>query len=291
MKLKRKSSKIIREWYHTSKKALLIKGARQVGKTYLIRSVLNEEGADLFEINLIKTPGAISVLKQAGTIDELIMGLSTISEQVITKGSTVVFIDEVQRFKDMITKIKFWVDDGSLKFVLSGSLLGVELTNIDSAPVGYLSTHEMYPLDFEEFLQTAHISSDTIDSLKNSFENRSAVMDAVNEKMLELFTRYLIVGGMPEAVSIYAETKNINKVMEVHKDIVRQYKLDFTQYEEENKRLLLTNVYDLIPAELLKQNRRFIISDLKKGLHYERNENTFLWLRKAGVAITSFNAT
>ena len=291
MELSRKSSKIIREWYRTSKKALLVKGARQVGKTYLIRSVLSEEGADFFEINLIRTPGAISVLKQAGSIDELIMGLSTISEQIITKGRTVVFIDEVQRFKEIVTKIKFWVDDGSLKFILSGSLLGVELKNIDSAPVGYLSTHEMYPLDFEEFLQTAQISRDTIESLRKSFENRSPVMDAVNEKMMELFTRYLMVGGMPEAVSVYAETKNINKVMEVHRDIARQYKLDFTQYEEDNKKLLLTNVYDLIPAELLKQNRRFIISDLKKGLHYERNENTFLWLRKAGVAIASFNAT
>ena len=291
MELNRKSGKIIREWYHASKKALLIKGARQVGKTYLIRSILNEEGADLFEINLINTPSAISVLRQAGSIDDLIMGLSTISEQKITKGKTVVFIDEVQRFKEMVTKIKFWVDDGSLRFILSGSLLGVELTNIDSAPVGYLSTHEMYPLDFEEFLQTAQIGNDTINSLRDSFENRSPVMDAVNEKMMELFTRYLMVGGMPEAVSVYAETKNINKVIEVHRDIVRQYKLDFTQYEAENKRLLLTNVYDLIPAELLKQNRRFIISDLKKGLHYERNESTFLWLREAGVAIASFNTT
>ena len=212
MELNRKSGKIIREWYHTSKKALLIKGARQVGKTYLIRSILNEEGADLFEINLINTPSAISVLRQAGSIDDLIMGLSTISEQKITKGKTVVFIDEVQRFKEMVTKIKFWVDDGSLRFILSGSLLGVELTNIDSAPVGYLRTHEMYPLDFEEFLQTAQIGNDTINSLRDSFENRSPVMDAVNEKMMELFTRYLMVGGMPEAVSVYAETKNINKV-------------------------------------------------------------------------------
>ena len=213
MELNRKSSNIIREWYHTSKKALLIKGARQVGKTFLIRSVLSEEGADLFEINLIKTPGAISVLKQAGSIDELIMGLSTISEQIITKGKTVIFIDEVQRFKEMISKIKVWVDDGSLRFILRGSLLGGELTNIDSAPVGYLSTHEMYPLDFEEFLQTARISRDTIDSLRNSYEKRSPVLDAVNEKMMELFTRYLIVGGMPEAVSVYADTKNINKVI------------------------------------------------------------------------------
>ena len=149
----------------------------------------------------------------------------------------------------------------------------------------------MYPLDFEEFLQTAQIGQDTINSLRKSFDNRSPVMDAVNEKMMELFIRYLMVGGMPEAVVAYAETKNINKVVEIHKDIIRQYKLDFTQYEAENKRLLLGNVYDLIPAELLKQNRRFVVSDLKKGLHYERSENTFLWLRKAGVAIASFNAT
>ena len=116
-------------------------------------------------------------------------------------------------------------------------------------------------------------------------------MDAVNQKMLDLFTRYLIVGGMPEAVSNFADNSNLNDVMRIHRDILSQYKLDFTQYETEDKRLLLTNAYELIPAELLKQNRRYIVTDLKKGLHFERVQSTFLWLKNAGVALSVFNST
>jgi len=291
MELKRKYEKKIKEWYRNSKNALLVKGARQVGKTHLIRKTLMDEGCDLFEINLIERPDAIAVLEQANTVDDLIIGLSTISEREITKGKTVIFIDEIQRYKDMVTKIKFLVDEGSFRYVLSGSLLGVELTDLDSAPVGYLSTIDMFPLDFEEFLQTANVSVDLVESLKSSFVNRTPVMEAINNKMMELFTRYLIVGGMPEAVSVYAETKNINAVMKIHNDIMALYKMDFTQYENSNKKLLITNVYEIIPAELLKQNRRFIISDIKKGLHFDRNESTFLWLKSAGVAIAAYNVT
>jgi predicted AAA+ superfamily ATPase len=191
----------------------------------------------------------------------------------------------------MITKIKFLVEEGSFRYVLSGSLLGVELTNLDSAPVGYMTTIEMFPLDFEEFLQITNIDDNIISSLRSSFENRTPVMDAVNQKMLDLFTRYLIVGGMPEAVSNFADNSNLNDVMRIHRDILSQYKLDFTQYETEDKRLLLTNAYELIPAELLKQNRRYIVTDLKKGLHFDRVQSTFLWLKNAGVALSVFNST
>lgn len=291
MELKRKCENDIKDWCRNSKKALLVKGARQVGKTHLIRRVLEEEGCDFFELNLIKTPEAISILKQAGTADELMIGLSSIGGQRLQKGKTVIFIDEVQKYKEMVTKIKFLVEDGSFKYVLSGSLLGIELTGIESAPVGYLTTIEMFPLDFEEFLQITEISKEVIDSLRRSFAERRPVMDAVNDKMLSLFKRYLVVGGMPEAVSVFAETKNVKDVITTHQDIRALYKLDFTQYETDDKKLMITGAYDLIPSELLKQNKRFVITDLKKGLHYERIENTFLWLYNAGVAIPSFNST
>ena len=291
MELKRKCEKDIRYWYRNSAKALLVKGARQVGKTHLIRRVLKEEGCDVFEVNLIETPEAISILRQAGTADELMIGLSAIGGQRLQKGKTVIFIDEIQKYKEMVTKIKFLVDDGSFRYVLSGSLLGVELTNIESAPVGYLSTIEMFPLDFEEFLQITDISDEVIDSLRKSFEMRSPVLDAVNDKMLSLFRRYLVVGGMPEAVSLFAETKNVKDVITTHQDIKALYKLDFTQYESDDKKLMITSAYDLIPSELLKQNKRFIVTDLKKGLHFDRVENTFLWLYNAGVAIPAFNST
>lgn len=292
MDLSRRSEKNIRKWYEDGeKKALLVTGARQVGKTHAIRSALKEEGASLFEINLIETPAAVNVLENANTVEELVLGFSTLSEQKLEKGKTVIFIDEVQKYKDMITKIKFFVEEGSYRYVLSGSLLGVELTNLSSAPVGYMTILEMFPLDFEEFLQITNIDETILSSLRASFEDLTPVMDTVNQKMLDLFTRYLVVGGMPEAVSRFADTGNVNDVMQVHRDIQALYKLDFTQYEAEDKRLVLTNAYELIPAELLKQNRRYVVSDLKNGLHFERVQNTFLWLKNAGVALTVFNST
>ena len=292
MDLKRRGEKNIRKWYEDGeKKALLVTGARQVGKTHAIRSALKDEGASLFEINLIETPAAVNVLENANTVEELVLGFSTLSEQKLEKGNTVIFIDEVQKYKDMITKIKFFVEEGSYRYVLSGSLLGVELTNLSSAPVGYMTILEMFPLDFEEFLQITNIDENILSSLRRSFEDRTPVMDAVNQKMLDLFTRYLVVGGMPEAVSRFADSGNVNDVMRVHRDIQALYKLDFTQYEAEDKRLVLTNAYELIPSELLKQNRRYVVSDLKNGLHFERVQNTFLWLKNAGVALTVFNST
>lgn len=290
--LVRKSERDILKWYQSGeKKALLVKGARQVGKTHAIRQVLKNENADFFEINLIETPAAVEVLEKVNTIDELMMGFSTLSSQKLEKGKTVIFIDEVQKYKEMVTKIKFFVEEGSFRYVLSGSLLGVELTNLSSAPVGYMTIIEMFPLDFEEFLQITNISKEILDNLRDCFENRKPVMDVINQKMLEMFTRYLIVGGMPEAVSRFAVTSNVNEVMQIHKDIQNLYKLDFTQYESEDKRLILTNIYELIPAELLKQNRRYIVTDLKNGLHFDRVENSFLWLQNAGVALPAFNST
>ena len=292
MELQRKNDEIIRNWYRSNeKKALLVKGARQVGKTHSIRRVLTEEGADFFEVNLIETPAAIDILEHANTVDELVIGLSTLSQKPLTKGKTVIFIDEVQRYKEMITRIKFLVGEGSFRYVLSGSLLGVELTNLDSAPVGYMTSCDFYPLDFEEFLQITNIDETVIGSLRQSFANRTPVMEVVNQKMLDMFTRYLVVGGMPEAVSRFADTSNVNSIVQIHNDIQNLYKLDFTQYEATDRRLLLTNAYELIPAELLKQNRRYVVSDLKNGLHYERVENTFLWLKNAGVALPVFNST
>lgn len=292
MRLFRKTEEIIRKWYEgPENKALLVKGARQVGKTYLIREVLSDLGADYVEFNLIDQPEVIDILDQSRSVDDLITGLSTISPLRIIKGKTTIFIDEIQKYKEAVTRIKFLVDEGSLQYILSGSLLGIELTDLESAPVGYLHSIEMFPLDFEEFLYATNISKDVLDTLRECFNNRRPVMDAVNRKMLDFFNKYLIVGGMPEAVSIFAETGNVNDVMAVHKDIVDQYKLDFTKYESENKKLRLINAYELIPSELLKQNRRYILTDLKSGLHFERVENTFIWFYKAGVAIPAFNTT
>ncbi len=292
MYLKRKCGKVISDWFQSgTKQALLVKGARQVGKTRLIREVLKSEGADFFEINLIETPAAVKVLEQAASVDELAIGLSTLKKGKLQKGKTVIFIDEVQKYKEMVTKIKFLVDDGSFRYILSGSLLGIELTNLESAPVGYMSVLEMFPLDFEEFLQTTNIDQKIFQNLREAFMERKPVMDAVNDKMLDLFARYLAIGGMPQAVAAFAESRNVNDAMQIHSDIQKLYKMDFTQYEAEDKRLLINAAYDLIPSELLKQNKRYVVSDLKNGLHFERVENTFLWLKNSGVALPAFNSS
>lgn len=291
MQLDRKIGKKIEKWVIESRKALLIKGARQVGKTHIIRTTLKKMSCKYVELNLIEQPSAIDVLRESHTINEFTMGISTLTDQPLIKGETIIFIDEVQAFKEMITKIKFLVDEGSFRYILSGSLLGVELTNLTSAPVGYLTILDMFPLTFDEFLQISAITSEVREHLKKSFMARTPVMSTVNEKLLSLFRQYLVVGGMPEAVSKFAESYNLRDVQTIHEDIMKLHKMDFTQYEAENKRLLLTQIYDLIPAELLKQNKRFIVTDLKKGLHFERVEDSFLWLGNAGVAISVFNAT
>ncbi len=163
------------------------------------------------------------------------LGLSTISDKRLKKGESIIFIDEVQKYKNMVTKIKFLTEEGSFRYILSGSLLGVELTSLESAPVGYLHIMEMFPLDFEEFLQITNITDEIKESLKESFTKRKPVMDVINEKMSNLFLRYLVVGGMPDAVATFAQTNNLNDVLTIHRDIKATYKLDFTQYEEEDK--------------------------------------------------------
>ena len=287
--LHRKVEKKISEWIRNSKKALLIDGARQVGKTYIIRSVLEKEGCEYIEFNLLKTPALIELLAKSETVDDMIANLSLFADKPFNRGKTFLFFDEIQEFKELTTKIKFWVDEASFHYVFSGSLLGVELKNIKSAPVGYLKTLTMYPLDFEEFLQIYNFSEDLRASLYQSFIERVPVNEAVHERMMQIFNMYLNVGGMPAAVDKFRETRSLEDVMAEHNDIVVQYKKDFTRYEAEDKKPYLTQIYDLIPAELNDSNKRFNFADLKKGLRYSRSEDNFIWLAQAGVALPVYN--
>ncbi|MGM9948143.1 ATP-binding protein [Floccifex sp.] len=289
--LQRKIEKNIRKWIKESKKALLIDGARQVGKTFVIRKVLKDEGCHYIEFNLLNTPEIVRLLENSESVDDMITNLSLFTRQSFIKGETFIFFDEIQEFKELTTKIKFWVDEGSFRYIFSGSLLGVELRNIKSSPVGYLRTFTMYPLDFEEFLQIYNFTEDLKDSLYKSFINKIPVNEEVHKRMLNIFKIYLIVGGMPAAVDKFQETRNLFDVIEEHEDIILQYKKDFTRYETDDKKLLLTRIYDLIPAELNASNKRFNFSDIKKGLRYERSENGFIWLESAGVALPTYNVS
>ncbi len=289
--LERSAKKNILAWMKRGKSALLVSGARQVGKTWLIRQCLQEEQVDYLELNLIQDPDVIPVLAACKNVDDLVINLSAYKDHTFKRGETVLFIDEVQEMKDILTQIKFWVDEGSFRYILSGSLLGIELHSLRSAPVGYLTEVMMYPMDFEEFLTASGVTSDTLTYLRHCYHVREPVSELVHNKMMQHFQRYLVVGGMPAAVQEYVNTGNISQVTIIQKSIIDLYKLDFTKYEKNEKKLMLISVYEQIPSQLLRQNRRFNFSDIKKGLRFERLEDSFLWLAAAGVTIPVYNAT
>lgn len=289
--IERKAEKRINSWIENPKRAMLVTGARQVGKTFLIRNCLINSGSDFVEINLLQNEQYIKALNQSNTIDDLKLNFSALLNRSFTDGKTILFIDEVQECKEIVTKIKFWVDDGRIKFILSGSLLGVELRDLRSAPVGYMDEIDMFPLDFEEFLFASGVTEETITYLKQCYLKKEPVNEIVNEKMMTHFFRYLVVGGMPAAVSEYLESGNIGEVSLIQEGIIRQYKRDFTKYETQDKKLMLTSIFEQIPSQLLKQNRRFNYSDIQKKLRFERLEDSFLWLKYSGVAIATTNVT
>ena len=289
--LLRKVESELRSWIQSSHTALLVSGARQVGKTWSIRNCLHSENCDFLEINLIEEPELVQALAKCNSVEDLVLILSATKDYSFTKGRTILFIDEVQELKDIITKIKFWVDEGSYRYILSGSLLGIELRGVRSAPVGYLSEIQMFPLDFEEFLSASGVTQETIWYLHNCFEKHTPVEEIIHQKMLKHFQRYLVVGGMPAAVQEYVDSGDISKVSVIQRNIIELYKLDFTKYEQDNKKLMLISIYEQVPSQLMKQNRRFNYADIKKGLRFERLEDSFIWLSAAGVVVPVYNAT
>ena len=286
--IRRDAEKQINDWIDNGKDALLITGARQIGKTYLIRNCLKEKNIPYIELNFIENPEYIELFSKSFSSKDIIMRLSLIGGEKLISGKTVIFLDEVQECKELITAIKFLVEDGSFKYILSGSLLGIELSDLKSAPVGYMSIFDMYPLSFKEFIKALGVSNEIIDILKQSYKNRTEVDVFIHNKLIDLFNLYLIVGGMPEAVSTYIETNNLEKVSKVHEKIIRLYKQDFSKYEVNNK-LKLKEIYDAMPSQLDQKNKRFRLNVLGDKMNYDRAENSFLWLKDAGVAIPVYN--
>ena len=286
----RKDSITIKEWLENSNKALLVTGARQIGKTWLIRDEIDKSGLKRFEINFIDQPDMVNYLNAEMSAEDFLVKLKMIMPEEYKIHETVVFFDEIQKCPEIVTKIKFLVDEGSFRYAMSGSLLGVELKGISSAPVGYLSIIRMYPMDFEEFMAANGISKTTLDMLKDKFETCQPVDDFIHQKLLALFFVYLIVGGMPDAVKKFIETKDIREVDKIQRDIVELYKEDFSQYEHEDKKLKLKSIYEIVPSELNKQNKKFVFTMLDKELKFDRYENSFLWLKDAGVVIPVYNA-
>ncbi len=285
----RRDSVTIGEWIRDSKKALLVTGARQTGKTWLIRHEIEKSGYSKFEINFIDQPDMVAYLNAEMSAEEFLVKLKMIMPENCRSKETIVFFDEIQKCPEIVTKIKFLVDEGSFRYVMSGSLLGVELRGIASVPVGYLTVLRMYPMDFEEFMIANSVSQTTLDMLKEKYMRLEPVDDFIHQRLLAMFFVYLIVGGMPDAVRTYVETKDIREVDKVQHDIIGLYKEDFSQYEQEDRKLRLKAIYDLIPAELNKQNKKFVFTMLDKELKFDRYENSFLWLKDAGVALPVYN--
>ena len=288
MMIDREMKTTINNWILQGKEAFLLTGARQIGKTYLIRECLKESKYDYVELNFIERPELVELFENATNAQDLLMRLSLITDKQLNKGKTIIFFDEIQEFKDIVTRIKFLVEEGSFRYIMSGSLLGVELNDLRSAPVGYLRIEDMYPLTVKEFMKAVGIKENILEMLEECYKKQQPVDEFVHKKMLDVFYLYLIVGGMPEAVAVYTQTNDLARVAAVHQKIMRLYKADFTKYETTYK-LKLREIYDSMPGQLDSKNKRFKINTLGKGLNYDRVANDFLWLKDAGVAIPVYN--
>lgn len=288
--LKRKAEKLLLDWLE-SKDALLITGARQVGKSYLVREFLKDKFDHFVEINLYDHKEWISVLEQAKNADDLLFRLTAFFEEDLSDGSTLVFFDEIQYAKhcDLVTMAKFLVEKGKYRFIFSGSMLGVELNNVASWPTGYMREFRMFPMDFEEFLWAVGLNQSVMEHLEKCFAEKTPVDEFVHERLIDAFYKYLLIGGMPEAVQAFVMTNDLKKVNAVQEKINTYYKKDVTQYAPIEQKVHLETIYRLIPQELNKKNKRFTLGEIGKGYEIKDIQDDFMWLKKAGVALPSYN--
>lgn len=287
--LKRKISDYLESYFTPNRReALLITGARQVGKSYAIREFGKSHYSSFIEINLLEDSIARTSISKASNSKDLLLRITAIASQPLIKGKTLIFFDEVQVVPEIVTAIKFLVEEGSYQYVLSGSLLGIGLKRISSMPVGYLTVKEMYPLNLEEFYRACGISDNIFSVLEGAFKAEREIDSIIHRKLMELFRLYLIVGGMPAVVQTYLDTNDIKKVVNKQREILSMYVEDISQYDINNK-LYIKDIFNLIPAELNNPNKRFILKNLNENTKFSRLEDSFIWIREAGVAIGVYN--
>lgn len=287
--LYRKYEDKLKRFFETDKRALLVTGARQVGKTFTIEAFGRRHFQHFVSLNLLENDTAKAVFAGAPDTQTMLLRLSALCGQELVPGKTLILIDEVQECKEIVTAIKFLVQEGSYRYVLCGSLLGVELKDIRSVPVGYMDVMEMYPLDLYEFAIALGVSRRVIDSLHESFDDARPVDAVVHNKMLEIVRLYLVIGGMPAVVDEYLRSKNISLTTQLQEGIIRLYKRDIAKYDPDDK-LYLDEIFDLIPSELNTKNKRFILKDLNEHFKFNRFSGSFLWLKNAGVALPTYCA-
>lgn len=287
--LKRKAMDKLEEWYRTrTKQALLVTGARQVGKTFLVREFAAKHWAHVVEINFYENPEARAAIESAKSSSELFLRLTAFANAPLVPGETVLFLDEIQECKEAVTAIKFLMERTDYDYILSGSLLGVELKGIASAPVGYLNTVKMYPLDFEEFCWANGIAPEIIDEAKTALHAHRPIDEFLHNRLLGLFHRYLISGGMPNVVTSFVESDDVTRARTAQEAIVAQYRWDISKYASDRARVV-RRIFDLMPSEISQQDKRFVVRDVEGDSHFDRYDNDFMWLTDANVALPTYN--
>ncbi len=286
--IKREIYQNMLEWKESSdKRALLISGARQIGKTYIVRQFAKDHYKYFVEINFIEDVNAAKIFDGALDADTIIQNISAYKMQKMIPGETLMFFDEIQECPNARTAIKFLVDDGRFDYIESGSLLGVKYKEVKSYPVGYEKKIQMFPLNFKEFAEGAGMPLEILDSLKEAYKKEVPVSEMIHQKMSELFRSYMIVGGMPAVVQKFLDTHDIAQVVDIQNDILELYRQDISKYAEQKEKTKV--VFDLIPAELNAKNRRFKFSDIDKHARASRYESEVNWLVDAGVALPCYN--
>ncbi|MDY3978958.1 MAG: AAA family ATPase [Tidjanibacter sp.] len=270
-----------------SNKILTVDGARQVGKSYIIRHVCSSLFPNFIEINFAEDSVGRRLFANIGTVDDFYLQLSMVAgSKMGDKHNTVVFLDEVQEYPQMLTLFKFLKADDRFTYIASGSLLGIALAQTTSIPLGSIEIVEMFPLDFEEFLLANDFGRSAIDALRQKFHARESLDEAVHNRVMDLFRKYLLTGGLPDAVNTFLSTTNIVSVRAVQNDIHRLYGADASRYDAEH-RLQIRRIYDMIPSKMESRKKRVTVTDIenKKGKRFADYRDEFDYLIQAGVAL------
>ncbi len=288
--LYRRLSKYVEDFFSSENdKILILDGARQVGKSFTIREAAKKIFPNFIEINLVEDDEGDQFFKTVHSTEDFYFKLSAkFGHQLGSYHDTMIFLDEIQQYPQYFTLLKFFREERRFKFAASGSLLGMQLRSTTSLPVGSVILKQMCQLDFEEFLIANGMGEDVIDALRAKFFKREALDEAMHNYVMDLFRKYLLVGGMPDAVNTYLETHNIMLVRDVHNSIIEMYRSDASKYEKDNMRkLLIRKIYDMIPSQLENKKKRVVFKDIrsKHGDRFETYLEEFEYLTTSGIAI------
>lgn len=271
------------------KRMLVVSGARQVGKSYIIREVGMRLYSNLIEVNMEEDKQSNRLFENARTVEDFMIALSTIAgAKMKDSEKTLVFIDEIQAYSHLLTLAKFLVEDGRFTYIASGSQLGIALKTTQSIPIGSIELLSMYPLDFEEFLIANGVGELLINEMRRKFEAKEALNESLHMKVMDYFRKYLLVGGMPSAVNTYLSEHNMVSVRNIHRDISLLYKNDAAKYESESlRKLKIQRIYDMVPSNLEKVKKRIVAKDieLKKGKRMADYQDEFEYLISSGITL------